>query len=66
MATLDIRIDYMQPSTPHEDLQIIAECFKRTTNIAFVRAVAFNSSEEDPVATSVATFMMGTPAERSA
>ena len=61
MATLDIRIDYMQPATPHVDLLVTAECYKRTKTIAFVRAVAYHEREDDPVATSVATFMMGTP-----
>ncbi len=64
MATLDMRIDYMKPATPHEDLLVSAHCFKITRNIAFVRAVAYHSSEDDPVATSVATFMLGTPNER--
>ncbi len=64
MATLDIRIDYMKPATPHVDLLVTAECYKRTKTIAFVRAVAYHESEDDPVATSVATFMMGTPNQR--
>jgi uncharacterized protein (TIGR00369 family) len=61
MATLDIRIDYMKPATPHIDLFVTAECYKQTQTIAFVRAVAYHDSEDDPVATSVASFMMGTP-----
>ena len=61
MATLDLRIDYMKPATPHVDLLVTAECYKQTKTIAFVRAVAYHESEDDPVATSVATFMMGTP-----
>ena len=61
MATLDLRIDYMKPATPHVDLLVTAECYKHTKSIAFVRAVAFHDSEADPVATSVAAFMMGTP-----
>lgn len=63
MATLDLRIDYMKPATPHEDLLVHAECFKRTKTIAFVRAVAYHTDTSDPVATSIATFMMGTPNE---
>ena len=63
MATLDIRIDYMKPATPHLDLLVTAECYKQTKTIAFVRAVPYHESEDDPVATSVATFMMGTPNE---
>lgn len=61
MATLDLRIDYMKPATPDRDLFVTAACFKRTKNISFVRATAYHDSEDDPVATSVATFMMGTP-----
>lgn len=61
MATLDLRIDYMKPATPKQDLYIKASCFKQTRSVAFVRAVAFHTSEDDPVATSAATFMLGTP-----
>lgn len=61
MATLDIRIDYMRPAEPGKDLKVDAECFKMTRNIAFVRAVAYQDSVDDPVASSVAAFMMGTP-----
>ena len=61
MATLDLRIDYMKPATPGEDLLVSAECFKKTKNIAFVRAVAFQEDIDDPVATSTASFMLGTP-----
>lgn len=61
MATLDLRIDYMKPATPHIDLFVTAECYKQTSTISFVRASAFHEHAEDPVATSVAAFMMGTP-----
>ncbi|HEY5646014.1 MAG TPA: PaaI family thioesterase [Pseudomonadales bacterium] len=61
IATLDLRIDYMGPATPGRDLWATGECYKRTTNIAFVRAWAFHDSPADPVATCVAAFMMGTP-----
>jgi uncharacterized protein (TIGR00369 family) len=61
MATLDIRIDYMRPAEPNEDLIVYAECYKMTKNIAFVRGVAHQGDEDDPVATSTASFMMGTP-----
>ena len=64
METLDIRIDYMKRVTRCIDLLVNAECYKRTKTIAFVRAVAYHESEDDPVATSVATFMMGTPNQR--
>ena len=63
MATLDLRIDYMRPAKPGEDLLVSAECYKQTKTIAFVRGVAHQGDVDDPVATSVATFMMGTPNE---
>lgn len=61
MATLDIRIDYMRPAEPHQDLLVEAECFKITRNVAFVRALAHQGDKADPVATSIASFMLGTP-----
>lgn len=61
MATLDLRIDYMGPAEPHKDVFAEAVCYKRTRHIAFVRAVAYQESAAEPVATCVATFMLGTP-----
>ncbi len=63
MATLDIRIDYMKPAAPGQDLLVQSECFKITRNVAFVRAFAYQEDIDDPVATSVASFMLGTPNE---
>ena len=60
IATLDMRIDYMGPATPGRDVYAQAHCFKRTKNVAFVRAVAYIESSEDPIATATATFMLGT------
>ena len=61
MATLDIRIDYMKPAEPHKELLVEAECYKMTRTIAFVRGFAHQGDPDDPVATSVAAFMLGTP-----
>ncbi len=58
MATLDLRIDYMKPSTPGQDLLAAAHCHKVTKSIAFVRGVAYHDSPDDPIATTVATFMI--------
>lgn len=61
IATLDLRIDYMRAATPFLPITAEAECYKRTKNVAFVRGTAYQSDKNDPVATSVATFMLGTP-----
>ena len=58
IATLDLRIDYMRPARPREDLIVQADCTRMTRSIAFVRAVAHDGDPDDPVATSTATFML--------
>ena len=63
MATLDLRIDYMGAAVPHVDILAEAICYKRTANVAFVRASAYQTTAEEPIATCVASFMFGTPNE---
>ena len=60
IATLDLRIDYMGAADPAHEIRARAHCFKRTRSVAFVRAVAYQTDIDDPVATSTATFMLGT------
>lgn len=57
IATLDLRIDYMKPAVPGQDLYARSECYKLTRRIAFCRATAYQDDIDDPVATSVAAFM---------
>ena len=64
MATLDLRIDYLRPSTPGKDLAARVECYKLTRNIAFTRGFAFNEDPDDPLASMSATYMLNTPAAR--
>jgi uncharacterized protein (TIGR00369 family) len=59
IATLDLRIDYQKPSTPGLDIRAHAICFRVTRSIAFVRATAYQESEDNPVATATACFMLG-------
>lgn len=59
IATLDLRIDYMRPAAPRTDLMVTAECYQLTRSIAFVRARAWQESDETIIASSVATFMLG-------
>ncbi len=60
IATLDLRIDYTRAATPGETIYAQAECYHKTSAIAFVRASAYHQGEEEPIATSVATFMLET------
>lgn len=66
IATLDLRIDYMKPATPGEDIFAHAVCYKLTRNVAFVRGTAYHGDRDDPIATSAAVFMLGTKREAGA
>jgi uncharacterized protein (TIGR00369 family) len=59
IATLDLRIDYMKPATPGRDIVGWCHCYKVTRTIAFARGIAYHDSADDPIATMVATFMLG-------
>ena len=59
IATLDLRIDYQKPATPGLDIKAHSFCYRVTHSIAFVRSTAYQESEDDPVATATACFMIG-------
>src|SRR3974390_385085 len=59
IATLDLRSDYQKPATPGLDIKAHSVCYRVTRSIAFVRATAYQESEDDPVATATACFMIG-------
>jgi uncharacterized protein (TIGR00369 family) len=59
IATLDLRIDYQKPATPGLDIKAHSLCYRVTRSIAFVRSTAYQESEDDPVATATACFMIG-------
>jgi len=60
LATIDLRIDYLRAAKPGLDLLAEAHCYKVTRHVAFVRALAYDVSLDDPVANVVATFLVGT------
>jgi len=59
IATLDLRIDYQKPATPGLVIRAHSFCYRVTRSIAFVRSTAYQESEDDPVATATACFMIG-------
>ncbi|HYG26248.1 MAG TPA: PaaI family thioesterase [Caulobacteraceae bacterium] len=62
IATLDLRIDYMRAAEPGKDVYARAHCFKVTRNVAFVRAVAYETDPDDPIAAATAAFMLDSSA----
>lgn len=56
-ATLDLRIDYLRPATPHKTVFGRGECYRITRNISFVRGTAHDGDPDDPLAHVAGTFM---------
>lgn len=63
IATLDLRVDYMRAARPPEDLIAEAVCYRLTRNIAFVRAWAYETSSEDPVAAAQSAYVLSQPGQ---
>jgi uncharacterized protein (TIGR00369 family) len=62
IATLDLRIDYLKPAVPDEEVHARAHCFKVTRNVAFVRCETFHAKDPtDLVAVANGTFMLIRP-----
>ena len=59
IATLDLRIDYQKPATPGLDIKAHSFYYRVTRSIAFVRSTAYQESEDHPVATATACFVIG-------
>jgi uncharacterized protein (TIGR00369 family) len=65
-ATLDLRLDYMRPARPGEDVLAEAECVKVSGLFAFVSAIAHDGNRDDPVARATAAFMVTKAGEAAA
>ena len=59
IATIDLRVDYLRAASPGLDLHARSECYRVTRNVAFVRAVAYEHTADDPFAACLGTFMLG-------
>jgi len=58
IATLDLRIDYVRPALPEQEVICDAHCYKITRHVAFVRAIAHHGDQVSPIASASGTFVV--------
>ena len=59
VATIDLRVDYMRPAEPRQNLYCTAHIFRLTKRVAFFTAAAFHQNPDKPIAVGTGTFMLG-------
>ncbi|SDR71154.1 PaaI family thioesterase [Erythrobacter sp. HL-111] len=57
VATLDLRVDYQRPARERSAVWGRVECYRVTRSAAFVRGIAHDGDEADPVAHIAGVFM---------
>lgn len=57
VATLDLRVDYQRPARARSSVIGRVECYKMTRSAAFVRGIAHDGDDSDPVAHIAGVFM---------
>lgn len=55
--TIDLRIDYMRPAEPKRDVLAYVTAYRKTRSVVFARGVAYQDSQDQPIAHCVANFM---------
>lgn len=58
VATIDLRVDYMRPAAPQQNLYCVAHVYKLAQRVAFINAEAFHDDPSRPVAVGTGTFML--------
>lgn len=58
IATVDLRVDYLRPALAGRTLYCVADCYRVTHHIAFVRAAVHDGAPDNPLANAVGTFML--------
>ena len=59
IATIDLRVDYLRAAAPDLELYARSDCYRLTRNVGFIRAIAWERSQDDPFASALGTFMIG-------
>lgn len=60
VATLDLRVDYLQASQAGRGVVAEAHCYRLSGEVAYVRCRAFHSCDEEPLAEAAGAFMLDT------
>jgi uncharacterized protein (TIGR00369 family) len=57
-VTIDLRVDYMRPAVTGATVIARCECYKQTSEIGFIRGIAYDATPDDPLCHVVGTFML--------